>query len=311
MKLIDAHCDVLLKLWQDPSLSFGEEHQQLEANLPRLQRGEVQIQGLAIWVPSELPYGRRLEVVFEMIDVYQQQVARHMPLILSRTDLDEKVLSGQKGAILFIEGAQPIENNLANLRVLYRLGVRGIGLTWNYRNQVADGCLEPRPGGLSSFGRELITEMNRLGMIIDVSHLAEPGYWDVLEHSQQPVIASHANTRHWYDHPRNLSDKQIKGLIEKGGVLGLTFVPYFLTSEKRTVCIDDLLRHLEHVCSLGGVDHVAFGSDFDGISVTFGDLTDAGQYQLLVEELLKRYKEEEVKKFVSKNWLRVFRNVLQ
>jgi membrane dipeptidase len=153
--------------------------------------------------------------------------------------------------------------------------------------------------------------VNRLGMVIDVSHLADPGFWDTLELSKAPVIASHSNTRHLCDHPRNLTDEQIKALIARDGVMGLTFVDFFTVQEKRTVWIDDLLRHLDHVCALGGVDHVAFGSDFDGIIETFGDLRFAGDYSHLVEALLKRYKEAEVMKFMQGNWLRVFGNVLQ
>ena len=176
---------------------------------------------------------------------------------------------------------------------------------------MADGSGEPNPGGLTTFGRTVIEEMNRLGMIIDVSHLADPGFWDVLELSKAPVIASHSNAREICNHPRNLTDEQIRALIKSGGVMGLTFVDFFTVKEERTVWIDDLLRHLDHVCALGGVDHVAFGSDFDGIPNTFGDLTSAGNYTQLLEDLLMRYKEAEVMKFVHGNWLRVFGNVLQ
>ena len=211
---------------------------------------------------------------------------------------------------LFYNQVEP-NGSLDNLRTLYRLGVRGMGLTWNYRNEVADGCLEPKPGGLTIFGRQVIQEMNRLGMMIDVSHVAESGFWDTLELSDSPVIASHSNVRALCDHPRNMSDHQIDAMIQKDGVIGLSFIPYFNTSEKRTVYVDDLLRHLDYICARGGVEHVAFGSDFDGEDLTFGDLTRASRYEYLLNELLKRYKTEEVEKFVQKNWLRVFTNVLQ
>ena len=312
MRVFDAHCDVLAKLWEKPSLDFYQGASELQASFPELEKGNVDIQVLACYVPSHVPFGRRFQAVLEMLDLFHERVAseRFRP-ILGRTDLEDCVLKGSKGAILFVEGAHALEESLVQLRTWHRLGLRGMTLTWNHGNAVAAGCHEPHPGGLTMFGRKVVEEMNRLGMMIDLSHIAEPGFWDTLELSKDPVIASHSNVRRLCDHPRNLTDEQIAALIAKGGVMGLTFVDFFVTAEKRTVWIDDLLKHLDHVCALGGVDHIAFGSDFDGITDTFGDLARAGDYDHLVNALLKRYKEAEVQKFMHENWLRVFRNVLQ
>jgi len=312
MFVFDAHCDALSRLWEEPDLDFYQASEKLQVSYPEMEKGNVLLQVLACYVPSKIPFGRRYHAVLEMIDLFFEKVASDkLRPILSRADLDECVLKNRKGAILFVEGAHSLEESLVQLRTWHRLGVRGMTLTWNYRNAVADGCHEPKPGGLSLFGRKVVKEMNRLGMIIDVSHVAEPGFWETLELSTAPVIASHSNVKHLCNHPRNLSDEQMKALFAKGGVMGLTFVDFFVTSEKRKVWIDDLLRHLDHVCALGGVNHVGFGSDFDGITETFGDLARAGDFSVLVDELLKRYKESDVKKFVQDNWLRVFRNVLQ
>jgi len=311
MNIFDNHCDALLKLWEHADLTFTGKDERLQVSLPEMEEGHVQLQTFAVYVPSNVPAGRRFHTALEMIDLFYEKVAPHVRPILSRADLDECVLKQQKGAILFVEGAHALEESITHLRMLYRLGVRGVGFTWNYRNALADGCHEPNPGGLTLFGRKVLEEMNRLGMMADVSHIAEPGFWDVLELAKGPVIASHSNVKRYCNHPRNLTDEQVKGLIQKGGVMGLTFVDFFVTDEKRTVWIDDLLRHLDHVCALGGADHVAFGSDFDGTSVPFGDLTSAGKYPLLVNALLKRYTEAEVKKFLFDNWLRVFQNVIQ
>jgi len=312
MKIFDAHCDVLGKLWQAPEIDYYQGDKRLQAGFAELVKGNVDIQVLACFVPTNVPFGRRFHTVLEMIDVFYERVAsdRFRP-VYTKADLQECVLKGQKGAILFVEGAHALEESLIQLRTWYRLGVRGMTLTWNHGNAVAAGSGEPHPGGVTEFGREVVAKMNRLGMIIDVSHLADPGFWDIMELSAAPVIASHSNARQLCDHPRNLTNEQIRELIAKDGVMGLTFVDFFTVKEKRTVWIDDLLRHLEHVCALGGVDHVAFGSDFDGIISTYGDLTCAGDYHLLLEALLKRYKEEDVIKFVQGNWLRVFGNVLQ
>ncbi|USG68021.1 dipeptidase [Brevibacillus ruminantium] len=312
MRVFDAHCDVLAKLWENPSLDFYQGDEELQAGFPELQKGNVDIQVMACYVPRKVPFGRRFQAVLEMLDLFHERVAsKQLRTILSRSDLDDCVLKGDKGAILFVEGAHALEESLVQLRTWYRLGVRGMTLTWNHGNAVAAGCQEPTPGGLTQFGRTVIEEMNRLGMVIDLSHVAEPGFWDTLELSKAPVIASHSNVRRLCNHPRNLSDEQITALMAKGGVMGLTFVDFFVTAEERTVWIDDLLRHLDHVCALGGADHIAFGSDFDGITTTFGDLGRAGDYEHLVNALLKHYKEADVQKFMSENWLRVFRNVLQ
>jgi membrane dipeptidase len=310
IKIFDAHCDALLKMWEHHA-NFAEGDERLQASLPELKKGNVHIQVFDIYVPAKVAAGDKFRTLLEMVEIFYEKVAgAQLKPILSRGDLEQCVLKDQKGAILFVEGAHPVES-ITHLRAMHRLGVRGMGLTWNFRNAVADGCHEPNPGGLSLFGRQVVKEMNRLGMIIDVSHVAEPGFWDTLDLSSSPVIASHSNVQSIRHHPRNLTDEQIKALIQKGGVMGLTIVDYFVTEEKRKVWIDDLLRHLDHVCALGGSDHVGFGSDFDGTTKTFGDLASAGDYQRLADELLKRFKEEEVKKFMFENWLRVFQNVLQ
>jgi membrane dipeptidase len=312
MKVIDTHCDALLKLWENRDLTFGKEDQRLHVSRPEMEQGDVQLQVFAVFVPMNVPPGRRFHAALEMAMLFHEQVVGSgLQPVYGKQDIDEVMNGNRRGAMLFLEGAHPLEGSLTYLQTLYRLGVRGMGLTWNFRTEAADGCEEPRPSGLSLFGRQVIKEMNRLGMMIDVSHLAEPGFWDVMELSESSVIASHSNTMEYCSHKRNLTDEQIRALIKKESVIGLSFVPYFNTSEKRTVWIDDLLRHLDHVCSLGGADHVGFGSDFDGIDKTFGDLSSAGKYQLLVEELLKRYSEAEVRKFMYENWLRVFKSVLQ
>lgn len=312
MKVFDAHCDALLKLWEHPDLTFTEVDKRIHASLPELEKGNVQIQAFAMYVPERIHPHARFTTTLEMINLYYSKIKPvGYNLILSKDDLEKTVCDDEKGAILFVEGAGALEGSLENLHTLYHLGVRGMTLTWNFRNAVADGCQEPNPGGLSLFGCKVVDEMNKLGMMIDVSHVAEPGFWDTLERSSRPVIASHSNVKQLCNHVRNLTDQQIDALIQKDGVIGLSFIPYFNTSDNRTVWIDDLLRHLDYICARGGAEHVSFGSDFDGETLTFGDLTSARQYTLLVNSLLKRYKQEEVEKFVRGNWLRVFTKVLQ
>ncbi|MBG9565772.1 dipeptidase [Brevibacillus agri] len=182
MKIFDAHCDVLGKLWKEPERDFYKEDDFLQAGFPALAKGNVDIQVLACFVPVHVPYGRRFHTILEMIDIFYEKVAsEQFRPIYTMADLDERVLKGEKGAILFVEGAHALEESLVQLRTWYRLGVRGMTLTWNHGNCVADGSGEPNPGGLTAFGRQVIEEMNRLGMVIDVSHLADPGFWDVMD----------------------------------------------------------------------------------------------------------------------------------
>jgi membrane dipeptidase len=180
-----------------------------------------------------------------------------------------------------------------------------VGITWNRANWAADGVLEPRKGGFTSAGMDLIQECNRLGLIMDVSHLSEKGFWELIEASRKPVIASHSNASKISPRLRNLSDIQIGSLIQAGGVMGITFVPPFV-SEEQPVSIDQILLHIDHVCALGGKRHIGFGSDFDGIREWIVGLEHAGLYDRLVNLLLKHYREEDVELFVFGNWYRFY-----
>ena len=232
----------------------------------------------------------RFHFALKMVDVFYQRVIKKgklQPVYVSQ-DIENLFHDNRphRGGMLSLEGADALQGDVMNLRILYRLGLRALGFTWNHRNEAADGVEEPNPGGLSQFGRQLLVEANRLRILLDVSHLSEKGFWDVMELSETPAFASHSNCKTIYNHRRNLSDDQIKAIILKGGVIGLTFVPYFIRKGEK-VRTKDLLRHLDHVLSLGGEDHIAFGSDFDGISQTMEDLQNTGDYTHLVNELLK------------------------
>jgi membrane dipeptidase len=173
---------------------------------------------------------------------------------------------------------------------------------------MADGVGEPDPQGLTPFGRQVVQEMNSLGMVVDVSHLAPKGFWDVIEISSAPIIASHSNAKVLCPHRRNLEDDQIKAIIEKGGVIGMTFVPYFIGEGKIT--IPHLLRHIDHILSLGGEDHIGLGSDFDGISITMEDLRSGSDYPKLLQALDQEYGHDITAKICGKNFLRVYKQVL-
>jgi len=213
--------------------------------------------------------------------------------------------------VLSIEGGEALEGDLTMLQLFYRLGVRALGLTWNNRNALADGIREKNSqGGLTDFGISVVKEMNQLGMIIDVSHLAEAGFWDVLEISQEPVIASHSNCRDLHNHPRNLSDTQLKGLAQKGGIVGITLVNEFLGSASPGM--EQVLDHLEHAVAVMGEDYVGLGTDFDGVENPVLGIEEATQWPRLIEAMHKRgFTESMVHKILGKNYLRLLKQILK
>ena len=303
-KIWDLHCDVLSKMIMNDRIGF-ENDPALDVTAERLRRGGVQLQTFAIYIPGGWR-GRPFDAVLASVDCFYRLIAsrRDMLPVCTKGDLEKLMNRGESriGAMLSLEGAEGLEADPVYLRTAWRLGVRTLGLTWNHANWAADGVLEPRGGGLTARGRKLVEECHRLGMALDVSHLSERGFWELLELSADAPIASHSNAKTLCAHPRNLSDEQIRALIACGGRIGITFVPYFLRADGEA-SIDDVLRHLEHICSLGGSKHVGFGSDFDGIDRHVRGLAHPGQYAQLAEELCKRYSADEAEGFLRKNWL--------
>jgi membrane dipeptidase len=303
--IFDAHCDVLLKLhhYKD-DVSFQSEND-LHITYPQLKQAGSKVQLFAIYLPSYLKPGQRFQTALEMVEVFHKEIVDPNPkvkMVRSKQDI-ASLKEDEVGAMLTLEGCEAIEEDLVKLHTLYQLGVRAVGLTWNWANAVADGALEPRAAGLTKFGRETVQFLNDHKMITDVSHLCERSFWDTIEIAHYP-IASHSNTFSFCPHPRNLKDEQIKALIDKNGVMGLTFVPPFL-KENGKAGISDILSHLDHVCSLGGENHVGFGSDFDGISQTVDGLSCYREYEKLVDALQKSYNESQVRKFLFDNFFEV------
>ncbi len=300
MRIYDLHCDVLYKMLLEPGLSFSDDRT-LDVTYERLVEGGIGLQAFAIFLPEDrVP---TFEMVEEAVRAFHTSILSRpkMVFVKSRLDLSRAEREGGIGALLTLEGAEGLMGSMEYLQRVYDLGVRCLGLTWNYANWAADGVLEERKAGLTLKGRELVARCDEIGMIIDISHLNEPGFWEVLELTKRPVIASHSNAAAVTDHPRNLSDEQIQAMISRGGCIGITFVPDFIGGGQG---ITDVLKHLDHVCSLGGEDHVGFGSDFDGIDEYLHELTHPGQYAKLTEALHKHYSSEQVEKFLHINWRR-------
>lgn len=300
MRIFDAHCDVLYKMYLNPTIQFYDDPS-LHVTLKSLKQAHVKVQAFAIYVPESVGKGEKFEAALSMVELFYKNIIdpfSEMKLVQTQVD----ILQLQKheiGALLTLEGCDCIRDDLVKLKTLMRLGVSAVGLTWNVANAVADGVLEERGAGVSSFGKKVINILNEEKISCDVSHLSKKAFWDVIEYAQFP-FASHSNSYTVTPHQRNLTDAQIKALIEKNSVIGVTFVPQFLTN-KQQAHISDVLHHIDYICSLGGENHIGFGSDFDGTDETVVGLQSAREYEQLVNELLKNYSTIFVEKVLFRN----------
>lgn len=301
MKVIDGHCDVLYKMYNNEQIDIHSQ-QHLDATLQGMQEVGMLMQSFAIYISEHID-GPDFTVILDYIDLFHDKIlsTNSFHFIQTKRDLIYATEHQKIGAFLTLEGADALQGNFTHLRTMHRLGVRSIGLTWNYSNWAADGVWEPRQGGLTLKGRELVKSCNELGIILDVSHLTEQGFWELNELSKRPFIASHSNVKPLCNHPRNLTDDQIEAIIKNDGIIGITFVPDFLNDSKDAT-IDDVIRHLDYVCSLGGERNVAFGSDFDGIDTWVKGLERTEHYVALRDALLEHFDEKKVEHFLWKNW---------
>jgi membrane dipeptidase len=300
-----------LMSWPE-KMQLGKRTNFGHVDLPRLLEGGVSCPVFALAVTPNYMPERSLMRSMELLDAFYRELGEnreHVVLAITANEIVKAKKEGRISAMLAIEGGEAIEGNLAALRMLHRLGVRLFGLTHNYRNNIADGMDETRTGsGLTEFGVELIGELNRMGIIVDVSHLSDPGFWDVVEISKDPIIASHSNARSLCDHLRNLTDDQVKAIAEGGGVVGVNFYPEIVHEE---ATLGKVLDHFDYLDDLVGADHVGIGSDYDGMRQPPAGLEDVSKMPNITRGLVSRgYSEDEIVKVLGRNFLRVFRDVI-
>lgn len=235
--------------------------------------------------------------------------------------------AGELGLLLSLEGADPLQNDLGLLRIFYQLGVRALGLVWSRRNYAADGCsfqsvTEGRKGGLTAFGVQLIEKAEKLGMVVDVSHLNDEGFWDVMEVAQQPVIASHSNCRALAGSMRNLTDAQIEALAKKGGVIGMNAQSALIQDDHSQTGVEQLVDHVDRIVSIAGIQHVGVGFDFcdsfkDFLSMardldTRDIIHGHQEFTLFTAALVRRgYSDEDIRMVLGGNFMRVFGRILE
>jgi membrane dipeptidase len=311
MMIIDGHCDTLTHLLDKSSNLYDTSN---HVSIDTLLEGRVKIQFLAAWIGPKQRYGPPLQRGIKLIDRYYTMIDENPNLLIPIYQYGdiEAIKPNQIGSILAVEGGDILEGEISNLRILHRLGVRLITLTWNNRNEISDGIMETNSrSGLSRFGLSVIHEMNRLNMIIDVSHISVQGFWDVIEHSLDPVIASHSNAGAICPHPRNLADDQILAISKAGGMIGINFYPPFLTEES-PASIEDIIRHIEYIAGIVGIDSLGFGSDFDGIEQLPRGVTGPQDFPKIVDRLLQlNYPEKDVQKICCDNYLRIIKSILK
>ncbi|MFC9298661.1 dipeptidase [Streptomyces sp. NPDC057011] len=329
----------------------GDQSAYLHTDIPRLRAGGVGAQFWSVYVSTELTGDDAVSATLEQVDAVDQLIDRypaHLARALTADDMEAARAEGRIASLMGAEGGHSINNSLATLRALHQLGVRYMTLTHNDTIDWADSATdEPRHGGLTGFGREVVREMNRVGMLVDLSHVAATTMRDALEATSAPVIFSHSSARAVCDHPRNIPDDVLERLPANGGVAMATFVPKFIlpAAVEWTLAADENLRahglhhldttpeamalhrafeaqrprpvataatvadHLDHMREVAGVDHIGIGGDYDGTAFTPSGLDDVAGYPNLIAELLARgWSKPDLSKLTWSNAVRALRD---
>ena len=318
MFVLDSHCDTPTQIFRGRDLA--KDNESAHVDFPKIKRGGVDAAFFALYIPADLEGEAALEHADRLYACVTDTLAANpdkAALAVTEQQAYENKSKGLFSIFLGLENGSPIGKSLERLREFYDKGVRYMTLCHTKDNEICDSCAssEKTWHGLSPFGIEVVAEMNRLGMLIDVSHISDEAFYDVLKYSTQPVVATHSCCRALAGHPRNMTDDMIRALADKGGVIQINFYPLFLDdsfpeAEMFTAPRPSYKRiadHIDHVVGLVGIDHVGLGSDFDGIDVTPEGLENASMMPLLFDELRSRgYSEEDLEKIASRNFFNVF-----
>lgn len=308
----DAHIDTISRLL-DLGLDFGAENSHTHADMPRLMQADVRLQICALFTMPTHDRSRQLYEILRQIAYFRSQLKKLTGKVILAESSEQvaELRSDQLTVVLSVEGGGALAGDLSMLDILYDLGVRGLTLTWSLRNELADGIGDPASkGGLTSFGREVVAKMDELGMVVDVSHLSEAGFWDVMEVARGPVIASHSNAKAICGHQRNLTDDQLRALAHKGGYVGLNFCPPFLKDDSQAD-VEDIIRHAIHIAEVAGPDVLGFGTDFDGISGLPTGIEDVTSLLQVVRRLAAHFSADELAKIAGGNLQRVLSQAMK
>ena len=308
MDLFDGHCDTILRCYMEGG---GLRRQAGHLDLERRRGKGRWAQFFATFgSPEDMP-GRSLwEVFLEEYALFRSEVDANADLVVfCRTGEEARAAfaAGKTAAFLSAEGAELLDCDPDKLRLAHRMGVRAVNITWNHPNALSGTNAEEQDRGLSEQGRAFVKTMGELGMLVDVSHLSDPGFWDVMEVTDRPVVATHSNARAIFPHPRNLTDAQFTAIINTNGVAGLNMYAGFLGDDPD---FDTVVSHLEHFLALGGENNVSMGGDWDGITQMPQGMSGIQDMEKLYEHLLRRnYSESLLEKVFYSNLMRVVNEV--
>lgn len=348
--VLDTHIDTTPKL-QDPAWSFTEEHGEGHVDLPRMKRGGLNALFFSIYMPGTVTGAQAVDASIQRIAAVHklaEDLSDQVALCTTAEEIRRARREGKIAALMGMEGGHMINNSLAVLRMYARLGVRYLTLTHSVNTDWADSSGDvPKHNGLTEFGREVVRELNRLGVMVDISHVSDQTFWDALQVSRAPMIASHSSCRALSGHARNLTDEMIRALASRGGVIHINYLDQFVDnelyqyykqaqplvdelrkrypnredSERRRqeivrqfgplpgVSWEKIIEHIDHVVRLVGPDHVGLGSDFDGATMPQG-MEDVSQLPKITEALLRKgYAEQDIRKILGENTLRVLEEV--
>ena len=350
---IDSHIDTIqrvLVMGED----LGERHDVGHVDIPRLREGGMRAPFFAFWVPVFFRGAEAVRRTLDLRDAMQSVFDTHkdqIELATTAADIERIVKAHKIAAFLTIEGGHAIDDDLRVLRMYYQLGIRSMTLTHARNSNWADSANDtPVHNGLTEFGKEVVREMNRLGMVVDLAHVSDKTFYDVLAVTTKPVIVSHSSMRAISNVSRNVSDDMLRALAKNGGAIGINFGMGFINPKdaealrlatqteaeaplltgkaldeyaaenarklfgeraKVAATVEDVADHVDHAVRIAGIDHVGIGSDFDGIAGTANGLEDVSRMPALIAALLNRgYSERDLKKILGGNFLRVVREVV-
>ncbi len=346
MPVFDGHNDTLLRVYRAPDgFDFLQDNPKGHLDLPKARRGGMAGGIFAIFTPTpagspeseefwemtflDPGYRQKLRsavdpayaetfthAVIERLRALETESEGALKVVTSAAQIETCMAEGVLAVVLHLEGAEAVREDLSNLEAFCQLGLRSLGLVWSRPNRFAEGVPFAYPStpdtgpGLTDAGRELVRACNRLGIVVDLAHINEKGFWDTAKISRAPLVVSHADVHAICPSTRNLTDRQIDAVAESGGIVGLNFEPIQtspVANPDRSAPLAQLVRHAQYIAERVGVAHVGFGSDFDGTEMPEA-LGDAGGLQNLIQALREGgFREQEIEQIAFRNWLRVLR----
>lgn len=303
MFIVDGHCDTI-QLALDKNLDLSDKS--LSFNLAGALENTPIIQMMAAFVnPS---YKNSFKRACDIISYFEKQINKYpqnLIQIRKSEDIEKAKKENKIGCLLTIENGSAIEDNIENINYFYKKGVKFMSVTWNEDNLLGCGAHTKNDNGLTEFGKRYIKELNKKKIIVDVSHSSEKTFWDVIDTSVEPIVATHSCCYTLCAHPRNLKDEQIKAIAQKSGIIGVCYCKEFLSNNK-TAGTKEIVEHIAYIANLVGIDYVGLGSDFDGLEEKNipNNLRNIGQINNLIKELEKvGFSKQEICKIMGENWL--------